>query len=194
MPQQKFLEYLSRYVNLTSEEEEVVLSKLQSRKYLKGQYVVQQGDICRVESFVLSGCTKTFYVDKAGQEHIIMFSVEDWWTGDIGSFITQSPADYNVQCLEDTELLQFSFDGMEELCTELHQMERFFRLLMQNALVAAQKRIVGISSLTAKERFLEFRKSYPQMEQRIPQYMIASYLGISKEFLSKVKSQLAQES
>ncbi len=194
MPHEKFLTYLARYISLTPEEENVVISKLQSRKYLKGQYVVQQGDVSRAESFVLSGCTKTFYVDKSGQEHIVLFSIEDWWTGDIGSFITQSPADYNVQCLEDSELLQFSFQAMEELCAELHKMERFFRLLMQNALVAAQKRIVGISSLTAKERFLEFRKSYPQMEQRIPQYMIASYLGITKEFLSKVKSQLAQES
>ena len=194
MPHQKFLDYLSRYISLSPEEEKVVLSKLQFRKYLKGQYLVQQGDICKSVCFVLKGATKSFYIDKSGQEHIIMFSIEDWWTGDIGSFFSQSPADYNVQCLEDTELIQLSFEFMEELCDELHMMERFFRLLMQKALVSAQKRIVEMSSLTAKERFLEFRKSYPKMEQRIPQYMIASYIGISKEFLSKIKSQLAQES
>ena len=93
------LKYISNYVTLSKDEEDILLSKLEYRKYLKGQYIVQQGDVCKYTSFVITGCTRTFNVDLDGQEHIVMFSIEDWWTSDMGSFITQTPADYNVQCI-----------------------------------------------------------------------------------------------
>ena len=92
------LEYIGNNVDLTEEEEAFLESKVNYRKYLKGQYVVQQGDVCKIECFVVSGCTKMFHMDEAGQEHIVMFSIENWWTGDMGSFITQTPSDFNVQC------------------------------------------------------------------------------------------------
>ncbi|MDO6743203.1 Crp/Fnr family transcriptional regulator [Tenacibaculum soleae] len=186
------LNYIHKYINLTSDEEALLLSKIVRRKYLKDQYIVQQGDICKTECFILSGCTKTFYVDDEGQEHIVMFAIEDWWTSDMGSFITQTPADYNIQCIENTELFQISYDIIEELYIEIPKLERFFRKIIERALVASQKRIVSNFSLTAKERYLLFKKTYPKIEQRVPQYMIASYLGITKEFLSKIKSQLIQ--
>ncbi|WP_237274414.1 Crp/Fnr family transcriptional regulator [Tenacibaculum ovolyticum] len=184
------LDYLNKYVSLTSDEETLLLSKIVHRKYLKDQYIVQQGDICRTECFILSGCTKTFYVDIEGQEHIVMFAIEDWWTSDMGSFITQTPADYNVQCIENTELIQISYETIEALYIEIPKLERFFRKIIERALVASQKRIIRNFSLTAKERYLIFKETYPKIEQRVPQYMIASYLGITKEFLSKIKSQL----
>lgn len=187
------LKYVNKYITLTKEEEVCLLSKITSRKYLKGQYVVQQGDVCQHTCFVISGCTKTYYMDDEGQEHIVMFSIEDWWTSDIGSFITQTPADYNVQCIENTELIQFSYHKREELFQEIPKLERFFRQIIEKALVASQKRIVRSFSLTAKEQYLYFRSQYPKIEQRIPQYMIASYLGITKEFLSKIKSQIILE-
>jgi CRP-like cAMP-binding protein len=187
------LKYMSNYITLTKGEEEILMSKVLYRKYLKGQYIVQQGDICKYECFVISGCTKTFYMDTEGQEHIVMFSIENWWTADIGSFITQTPADFNVQCLENTELILFSYDIIEELYAKLPKLERFFRQIIEKAFVASQKRIVRSFSMTAKEQYLYFRNQYPQIEQRIPQYMIASYLGITKEFLSKIKSQLILE-
>ncbi|RED45974.1 Crp/Fnr family transcriptional regulator [Seonamhaeicola aphaedonensis] len=190
---QPLLEYINRFVTLTHEEETIVLSSVKYRKYLKGQYIVQQGDVCKYSSFILSGCTKTFYVDDKGQEHIIMFAIEDWWTSDIGSFITQSSADYNVQCLEETETIQFSYYGQEELLKKVPKLERLFRMMLERAFVASQKRIVRNFSLTAKEQYLHFKEQYPEIEQRIPQYMIASYLGITKEFLSKIKSELASE-
>ena len=186
------LNYIHKYINLTSDEEALLLSKIVHRKYLKDQYIVQQGDICKTECFILSGCTKTFYVDDEGQEHIVMFAIEDWWTSDMGSFITQTPADYNIQCIENTELFQISYDIIEELYIEIPKLERFFRKIIERALVASQKRIVSNFSLTAKERYLLFKETYPKIEQRVPQYMIASYLGITKEFLSKIKSQLIQ--
>jgi len=187
------LDYISKYITLTEEEEVFFLSKLIPRKYLKGQYIVQQGDVCENSSFLISGCTKTFYIDEKGQEHIVLFAIEDWWVSDMGSFITQTPADYNIQCLENTELIQFSYHNQELLFKELPKLERLFRKMIEKALVSSQKRIVRGFSLSAKEQYLHFREQYPTIEQRVPQYMIASYLGITKEFLSKIKSQLLLE-
>ena len=175
---------------MTAREQAVFLSKVKFRKYLKGQFVVQNGDICRHESFVLSGCLKTFYIDNDGHEHIVMFAIEDWWTADLGSFISQTPADLNVQCLEDSELIQISYNDLQQLYIEIPKLERFFRIIIQNAFVAAQKRIINNLSLPAMERYIRFRDQYPKIEQRVPQYMIASYLGITKEFLSKIRAQL----
>jgi CRP-like cAMP-binding protein len=188
MELQPLIDYISRYVSLTTEEVEVVTSKFRVRKYLKGQFVVQNGDVCRVESFVLSGGLKSFYIDDDGQEHIVMFAVEGWWTADLGSFITQAPADYNVQCLENCTLAQINYEDLEQLYVQAPKLERFFRIIIQKAFVAAQKRLINNLSLTARERYLKFREEYPQLEQRVPQYMIASYLGITKEFLSKIRS------
>ncbi|KAB1068687.1 Crp/Fnr family transcriptional regulator [Tamlana haliotis] len=190
---QPLFDYIRNHVTLTSEEETFLASKVSYRKYLKGQFVVQQGDVCKYESFVISGCTKTYYVDTEGQEHIVMFSVEEWWTADLGSFITQTPADYNIQCIENTELIMISSDDIEELYIKIPKLERFFRRVIERALAASQKRIIRSFSMSAKDRFLYFREKYPQIEQRIPQYMIASYLGITKEFLSKIKSQIILE-
>lgn len=187
------LDYISKYVTLTNTEEHFLTSKLSSRKYIKGQYILQQGDISQTECFIISGCTKMFYLDDKGQEHIIMFSIEDWWTSDLGSFISQTPSDFNVQCLENTEIIQFSYENIEEIFSKIPKLERFFRKIIEKAFVASQKRIIRNFSLTAKERYLIFKENYPKIEQRIPQYMVASYLGISKEFLSKIKSQLIQE-
>ena len=193
MKTQPLLNYISNYVSLTADEEAFLISKVIHRKYLKGQYVLQQGDVCKHQCFVISGCTKTFHVDDHGQEHIVMFSIQDWWTSDIGSYITQTPADYNIQCIEKTELIMFPHDVMEELYTEIPKLERFFRKIIERGLVASQKRVVRSFSLSAKDRYLYFRNQYPKIEQLIPQYMVASYLGMTKEFLSKIKSQLLIE-
>lgn len=190
---QPLIDYINRVVSLTEEEEQILRSIITVRKLLKGQYFLQQGDVCKFSGFLVKGCTKTFYVDDEGQEHVVMFSIEDWWTSDMGSFITQKPADFNVQCLENTELIQFSFEDQEQMMREIPKLERFFRIIIERAFVASQKRIVRNMSMSAKDRYLIFRKEYPLIEQRIPQYLIASYLGITKEFLSKIKSQLILE-
>ncbi len=184
------INYINQVVHLTLEEELILKEKVKLRTYLKDQYVVQQGDVCKHVNFIIKGCTKAYYLDNDGQEHVVMFSVENWWASDMGSFITQTPADYNVQCIENTNLIQLEHAVIEELYEEIPKLERFFRKITERALVASQKRIVRNFSKTAKERYLIFKESYPEIEQRIPQYMIASYLGITKEFLSKIKSQI----
>ncbi|GAA4952503.1 Crp/Fnr family transcriptional regulator [Algibacter agarivorans] len=193
MKKQPLLDYINKHIDLTVEEKAFLTSKVKYRKYLKGQYIVQQGDVCKYECFVISGCTKTFFVDEQGQEHIVMFAIEDWWASDMGSYITQTPADFNVQCIENTEFIMFSYDDIEDLYREIPKLERFFRLIIERAFVASQKRLVRNFSLSAKDRYLYFKNQYPKIEQRIPQYMIASYLGITKEFLSKIKGQLLLE-
>jgi CRP-like cAMP-binding protein len=192
MDHKPLLDYITKYINLTDEEEAILLSKVVLRSYLKDQYISQQGDICKSVNFIISGCTKTFYMDLEGQEHIVMFSIEDWWTSDLGSFITQSPADFNVQCIESTQLIQFTYDNLEELYKKVPKLERLFRKIVERAFVASQKRIIRSFSLTAKERYQIFKKSNLKIDQRVPQYMIASYLGVTKEFLSKIKSQIIQ--
>lgn len=193
MNNQPLLNYINRYISLTKEEEEFFLSKLTYRKYLKGQYILQQGDVCDKSNYIISGCTKTFIVDDKGQEHIVMFAIEDWWVSDMGSFITQTPADYHIQCIENTEVFQFSYQNQEEFLNKIPKLDRLFRKMIERALVSSQKRIVRGFSLSAKEQYLHFKENYPSIEQRVPQYMIASYLGITKEFLSKIKSQLLLE-
>lgn len=189
----KFLQYLSRYINLTDHEKTIIESKLKHRNYLKGQYIVQSGDICKCHSYVVSGKVRTFYLDDNGTEHIVMFGIENWWAGDLGSMITQKPADFNVQCLEHTKVIQIYYEKLEQLYEEVPKMERFFRLIIQNAYVNTQKRLVRNYSMTAKERYLLFCDEYPEITQRVPQYMIASYLGITKEFLSHIRNQIAKE-
>ena len=188
-----FLAYLKNYISLTPAEESILAEKLKHRKYLKGQYIVQEGDICRYQTFVAKGKTRTFYLDEQGKEHIVMFGIENWWTGDLGSFITQKPADFNVQCLSNTEVIQISYQNTEQLYKDIPKIERFFRILIQNAYVNTQKRIVRNYSLSARERYILFCEEHPEIVQRVPQYMIASYLGITREFLSHIRKQIANQ-
>ncbi|MGZ3845936.1 MAG: Crp/Fnr family transcriptional regulator [Flavisolibacter sp.] len=190
MELQLLIEYIRRYISLTEEEADVVQSKFRIKKFLKNQFIVQNGDVCQFESFVLSGCLKSFYIDDNGLEHVVSFALEKWWTGDLGSFITQTPAELNVQCLENSLLAQIHYKELQQLYREVPRLERFFRLIIQNAFVAAQKRIIRNFSLPAKDRYLQFRDQYPDIEQRVPQYLIASYLGMTKEFLSKIRSEM----
>jgi CRP-like cAMP-binding protein len=187
------IKHLHKHISLTSDEVEILSRRVSYRKYLKGQFIVQHGEVCKYENYIVKGCCKTFYNDEDGHEHIVMFAIEDWWTADLGSFLTQTPADYNVLCLEETEVIQITYHNLEKLYEEIPKLERFFRIIVQKAFVASEKRIIRNFSMPAKERYLQFQRQYPQIEQRIPQYLIASYLGITKEFLSKIRNQLMGE-
>jgi CRP-like cAMP-binding protein len=188
-----FFQYLRQYIDLTKEEEALIVPKLKYRRYLKGQYIGQEGNVYRYNTYILKGKVRTFYLDDKGNEHIVSFGIENWWVGDLGSFVTQTPADFNVQCLENTQVLHMAHDDWQRLFDEVPKMERFFRLLTQNAYAKAQKRIVRNHSMSAKDRYLLFLEEHPQIAQRVPQYMIASYLGITKEFLSHIRRQIAKD-
>ena len=188
---ESFLTYLKQTVSLTEEEKTIVLTKLKTRTFLKGQYIVQAGDIYKFQTFIVSGKVKTSYMDQSGNEHIIAFGIENWWTGDICSFTNQEPAEFDTQCLEKTTVVQISYDNMEELYERVPKLERFFRQIVERAYGLMSKRVVRNHSMPAKERYLLFLESYPEIYRRFPQYMIASYLGITKEFLSSIKKELS---
>ena len=179
------LNYLSNEIVLSGPEESLLLSIVKTRKYLKGQYLVQQGDICKYLSFVVSGCTKTFYIDGEGREHIFRFAIENWWAADLPSFLEQSPGNTNVQCIENTEVIQFSFKNLEELYIEIPQLEHLFRIIFQRVSISLEKRIINNLSLSAKERYLLFLNEHSKFEQRIPQYMIASYVNDQLKFYNQ---------
>tara|TARA_B100000497_G_C7672027_1_gene405616 strand:- start:315 stop:896 length:582 start_codon:yes stop_codon:yes gene_type:complete len=188
-----FLNYINNYIDLTEKEIAFLRSNTNYKKYLKGHYIVQQGAVCKHTNFIISGCTKNFYVDQQGQEHIVTFAIENWWSADLSSFITQTPSDFNVKCIEATEVIQFTYQNQDEIFQNIPKMETLFRKLLEKALVSSQKRIVNNFSLSAKDQYLYFKKQFSTIEQRVPQYMVASYLGITKEFLSKIKTELAKD-
>ena len=187
-----FLNYIKNFVDLNEKEITFLRSYTNYKKYFKGQYIVKQGEVCKHTNFIISGCTEHFYIDQKGQEHIVTFAIENWWSSDISSFITQKPSDFNVKCLEDTEVIQFTCQNQDEIFKNIPKMETLFRKLLEKALVSSQKRIVNNFSLSAKDQYIYFKNQYPNIEQRVPQYMVASYLGITKEFLSKIKAQLVK--
>jgi len=190
---EKVIKHLRQRISLTENEESIIVAKLKNRTYLKGQYIVQEGDVCKYQTFVLSGKVRTFYLDDNGNEYIIAFGIEDWWVGDICSFTSQTPAEFNTHCLENTTVVQLSYEDMEELYNLVPKLDRYFRIIIQKAYGNMSKRIVRNHSLSAKERYLLFIESYPEITDRVPQYMIASYLGITKEFLSNIRNQISRK-
>ena len=189
MDTQPLITYIRKYIQLTDEEVSLIRAKFQVKQYAKKQYIVQSDKQCRYLSFVLQGCLRTFFLDHDGKEHIVMLAIENWWVGDLGSFTEQTPAEFDIQCVEDSWLAQITNEDLEELFAAIPQLERFFRIIILRALIFSQRRNIYNFSLPAKERYLAFRNRYPEIEQRVPQYMIASYLGITKEFLSKIRSE-----
>lgn len=186
---ESILENVSRFITLLPEEIEFFESLLKVKKLRKHQYLLQEGDQCRYESFINKGCTRSYYVDTKGNEHIGMFGIEDWWIGDLHSFLTQAPSRYNIQAEEATELLCLDKASLDKLYDRVPKFERFFRILIQNAFIAQQERIISSISQSAEERYAEFSRRYPKFEERFPQYQIASYLGITAESLSRIRRQ-----
>ena len=189
----QLLQHIAKKVTLTKDEETILISRLKERTFLKGQYIVQHEDVFRYQTFITEGKVRTFYLDENGNEHIISFGIEDWWVGDICSFVTQTPAEFSTQCLERTKVIQISFDDMQQLYKDIPALERYFRITIQSAYGNMSKRIIRNHSMSAKDRYVLFLKSYPNFAQRVPQYMIASYLGITKEFLSTIRNQLRKD-
>jgi CRP-like cAMP-binding protein len=182
------LKNISRFITLTPEEEQYFTSLFKIKKLKKKEYLLQEGDTSRHQYFVNKGCLRTYTIDEKGIEHIIQFAIEDWWTGDMYSFLTQTPARYNIDTIEDSEILCLEKNAMEELYIKIPKFERFFRHLLQNAFVALQERIVANLSQPADERYCTFINKYPDMEKRLPLKQIASYLGITPESLSRIRS------
>jgi CRP-like cAMP-binding protein len=186
------LKNVTKHISLDQSEADFFISLLRHTTLKPKEYLLSQGDICRTENFIVKGCLRAFTIDERGFEHVIMLGVEDWWIGDLYSFLTQTPAAYFIQALEYTEVLRLSKNDLDVLYTNVPKFERFFRLIIQNAFIAQQKRINQNLSLSAEQKYLDFIKTYPQMEQRISQKQISAYLGITPVFLSMLRRKLAK--
>lgn len=175
------------HVSLTPAEAAYVQSVLQHKVVKKNTVLLSAGEICRSIYFVNKGCLRIFNIDREGDQHNISFCPENWWSVDISSFFGQSPAFYSISALEDTDVFYLGYAAIEKLFTEVPKFERFFRILTQNGFNLYQRRITSNLSKTAEERYLQFQKQYPKLEQRIAQKQIASYLGITPVFLSMLR-------
>jgi CRP-like cAMP-binding protein len=187
-----FFQKFKEKVPLNEQEEEHIKSYLTPKKIRKKQYLLQEGDICKSLAFVEKGMLREYLVDDAG-EHIIQFAIEGWTIADLLSFLTSEPATYNIDAIEDCELVIISKSAHEELLLKEPKYETYMRHLMTNAYVALQKRLTSFISSPVEDQYTSFTRMYPNIVQRVPQHMIASYMGLTPETLSRVRKKLTNK-
>ncbi|WP_262245204.1 Crp/Fnr family transcriptional regulator [Parapedobacter soli] len=183
-------DYVNRCGIFSLQDMAVFNDLLKPQSIKKKQLLLREGEVCNFEAYIASGCLRTFYIDENGSEVILQFSIEDWWVSDIGSFHDRTPSSLYIEAIEDSELLMLSPTRKEELLTRLPQFERVFRLMVQRHVSALEHRLIRTIAKTAEERYVEFINRYPQIAMRVPQHYIASYLGMTPEFLSKIRRRL----
>jgi len=186
-------QYVGRYAAFKEAELSAFNQLLAYKKVPKKTLLLQQGEICNFEAFVIKGCLRKYYIDANGSEVVLQFAIENWWISDIASFHEQQPSGLFIETLENCELLLLTPATKETLLTEIPKFERMFRLMVQRNLSVTQNRLINTISRTAQEKYLDFLEKYPTIPQRVAQHYIASYLGISAEFLSKVRTKLAKQ-
>ncbi len=190
MYQQLFKSLLEK-VNATNEELGLIKPFFIPKKLRKKQFLLQDGDICKYNAFVEKGMLRSFTVDEKGNEHIVQFAFEGWWISDLSSFLTGSVSNCNIEALENLELLLLTMPAREELMNKVPIFERYQRLLLQNAYIALQARIASSLTESAEEKYTKLIQLCPNIVQRVPQHMIASYLGLTPETLSRIRKQIA---
>lgn len=180
--------YISRFIQLDPAELAIVDQCLQLRTVPRKTTLLRAGDTCDFEAYINHGCIREYFIDRKGVELTLGFAVEDWWVSDISSFESQTPSNMYIETLEDCELLVLSRQSKEELLRRVPKLERMFRIMIQRHLTVIQNRLFKTVSYTAMDKYTEFIKRYPSISQRVPQHYIASYLGITPEFLSKLRN------
>lgn len=187
------LQNIQQKINLSAAEQEQLKTFFIPKKLRRKQYLLQEGEVCQYAAFVEKGLLRSYSIDKKGNEHILQFAMEDWWISDLYSFFSGDPSSYMIDALEDAELLLIKRDRYEELLQALPAMERYFRLLLQNNLIATQRRLNDKLSLSAEDLYRTMIESCDSIPQRVPQHMIASFLGITRETLSRIRKQMASK-
>ena len=182
------LNNIAKHVSLNEEEAAFFIDLLQQQEVAKKGLILKEGQLCKNISYVNSGTLRAYYLDKDGKESTIMFAVADWWITDMFCFINQQPAMLQIEAIEQSSIFQLSKNNFDTLCNEVPKFERFFRIMMQNAYIREQLRVIQNLSLSAEERYNSFIEKYPQMVQQVTQKQIASYLGITPEFLSTIRA------
>ncbi|NIG54821.1 Crp/Fnr family transcriptional regulator [Chitinophaga sp. Cy-1792] len=187
-------QFTDKCISLTPEEREYFHGLLKFKRVRKRTYLLQEGEICDFEAFIVKGCVRTYFLSEDGTETILSFAIENWWVSDLYSFTEQKPSNMFIETLEDSELLIIDYKSKEELYKRIPKFETLFRLLVQRSLFALQRRFHSLVSQTAEQRYVAFMEKYPDIVQRVPQNQIARYLGVSPEFLSKVRNSMHKKS
>ncbi len=188
-----FYNAINKYTYLSPQEFRQFSSLFELKKYKKKEYILRNGDKCNFEGFVTKGAFKVFFLDESGREQVAYFAIEGWWITDINSFLNDIPSNLNIVALEDSEVLMINKKDKMLLYEKLPKVETLFRIMNQRAIAALQKRVFSLLSKTAEERYREFRETNFNLELRFSQLEIASYLGISHEFLNKVRKKVILE-
>ncbi|MBC6108987.1 Crp/Fnr family transcriptional regulator [Pedobacter fastidiosus] len=186
-----FFAHITEKVALTAADKEIIKSFFVPKKLRRKQYLLQEGEVCKYLSFVSTGLLRSYNVDEKGEEHMNMFAWEGWWTSDMSSFSTGEKAVFNIDALEASELLMITRVDLEEMTLKVPMMDRYFRILFQNSLITKERRLISATTYTAEEKYTQLAAHHPIMMQRIPQNLIASYLGLAPETLSRIKKNLA---
>jgi CRP-like cAMP-binding protein len=186
------LRFFQRMMPLDGEEEQLLRETFRNRLYRKRQYVLQEGDVCNSLSFVVRGCLRMYKIDDAGNVHILQFAVEEGWINDLGSFHGLRPSQLNIDALEDTVVLQISREELVRLYTDAPKFNRLFRVLTENSFVQLQERLLQSIGSAAEDRYHRFLELYPELSGRLSQVQIAAYLGVSPEFLSRLRGKMSK--
>lgn len=192
MSTETLIQYFSGFLPLEEKEIDFLASVFKERKVKRRQFILQEGDICKYNSFVLEGCFRMYMVDNNGKEHNLQFAVENWWIGDLGSFHSEQPSQLNIEAIENSVILQIKKEDQIRLFVDFRKFNRIFRVFTENALVSLQRRVLQNISSTAEERYLDFIARHPYFFNRISNVQIASYLGVTPEFLSSIRKRLAK--
>jgi CRP/FNR family transcriptional regulator, anaerobic regulatory protein len=190
---QSILQNIAKHVTLTSEEEALFLSKTETKTYKTKSILLHSGEIAKNTYFVNSGILRSFTINDNIIEHVLHFACEGWWIGDMYSYISGKPGNLFIEVLEEAEVVFICKENHEKLYQQIPKLERFFRILAENSLVAHQERLMDNLSLSAEERFEKMCEKYPSLIQKVAQKHLASYIGVTPEFFSKMKSKLLRK-
>lgn len=187
------LENIAKHVSLTKEEQERVLSLVTLEHFKSKKILLQEGDICTHSFFVIKGILRSYTIDENGVEHVVSFACPGWWIADMYSYLSQRPGQLYIEVNEEADVVLLSKENQEKLYKEVPKLERFFRILIENSLVANQQRLIDNMSFTAEARYDKFTKKYKDLIHCLPQKQIASYIGVTPEFFSKMKARLLKK-
>lgn len=185
---EKLFEHLARYIHLEAQEQAILRSHIQLRDLPKKEFLLKEGQLCSGMYFIIEGCIRFYSVTEKGSEQILQFGIENWWISDYFSFENRLPSHYYLQAVEDSQVAVITREVYEQLFNQVPGLERYFRLMMQRGYTAALKKIEILLCQSAEVRYEEFSKTFPGFVQRIPQYMLASFLGFTPEFLSMLRA------
>ncbi|AGA77337.1 Crp/Fnr family transcriptional regulator [Echinicola vietnamensis] len=183
----QLLNNIAKHIVLLPEEIALCGDFWKEKVVRKGEYLLRNGDIAKTDNYVVTGVLKAFYLSDKGDEEILYFANDDWWATDILSFQKQSPSVYNIQALEDTLLLQIHRDSFQEMLKQIPKLETYFRSILESYVGSLQQRIITTNASNAEQKYIDFIQKYPEIAAKVPQYLIASYLGVSPEFISRIR-------